>query len=159
MILDRRTGCSATGKRAIRKEWFVRLFASAVFLEEAMTVTLHVCITCRAGQTLGEGEVAPGKRLHEAILAAGIPDDVNVVAVECLSACSQGCSVALSAPGRWSYVYGRLTDAHAGDIVAGAAAYAVAPDGLVPWRSRPEIFRKQSLARIPPIAVVPEAAE
>jgi predicted metal-binding protein len=33
----------------------------------------------------------------------------------------------------------------------------------VPWRQRPEIFRKQSLARIPPIApsiaVVPEAAE
>ena len=38
------------------------------------------------------------------------------------------------------------------DIVAGAAAYAAAPDGIVPWRARPEIFRKQSLARIPPIA-------
>jgi predicted metal-binding protein len=124
-----------------------------------MTVTLHVCITCRAGQTLGEGEVTPGKRLHDAIREAGVPDDVRLVAVECLSACSQGCSVALSAPGRWSYVYGRLTDAHAGDVVAGAAAYAAAPDGLVPWRSRPEIFRKQSLARLPPIAVVPEAAE
>jgi predicted metal-binding protein len=129
------------------------------FLEEAMTVTLHVCITCRAGETPGEGEVAPGKRLHGAILEAGVPDGVNVVPVECLSACSQGCSVALSAPGRWSYVYGRLSDANAQDVVAGAAAYAAAPDGLVPWRSRPEIFRKQSLARIPPMAVVPEAAE
>jgi predicted metal-binding protein len=127
-----------------------------------MTVTLHVCITCRAGQTLGEGETTPGKRLHGAILEAGVPDSVSVVPVECLSACNQGCSVALSAPGRWSYVYGRLSDAHASDVVAGAAAYAAAPDGLVPWRSRPEIFRKQSLARIPPtspLAVVPEAAE
>ena len=91
-----------------------------------------------------------------------VPDGVSVVPVECLSACNQGCSVALSAPGRWSYVYGRLSDAHASDVVAGAAAYGAAPDGLVPWRSRPEIFRKQSLARIPPIlplAVVPEAAE
>lgn len=128
-------------------------------LEEAMTVTLHVCITCRAGQTLGEGETTPGKRLHGAILEAGVPDGVSVVPVECLSACSQGCSVALSAPGRWSYVYGRLSDANAQDVVAGAVAYAAAPDGLVPWRSRPEIFRKQSLARIPPIAVLPEAAE
>ncbi|MET3988653.1 putative metal-binding protein [Bradyrhizobium sp. S3.9.2] len=128
-------------------------------LEEAMTVTLHVCITCRAGQTLDEGETTPGKRLHGAILDAGAPEGVNVVPVECLSACSQGCSVALSAPGRWSYVYGRLSEAHASDVVAGAAAYAAAPDGLVPWRSRPEIFRKQSLARIPPIAVLPEAAE
>ena len=87
------------------------------------------------------------------------PPGVTVVPVECLSACSQGCSVALSAPGRWSYVYGRLSDANAGDVVAGAAAYAAAPDGIVPWRSRPEIFRKQSLARIPPITAIPEAAE
>ena len=68
-------------------------------------------------------------------------------------------AVALSAPGRWSYVYGRLSDANAQDVVKGAAAYATAPDGIVPWRSRPEIFRKQSLARIPPVTVVPEAAE
>ena len=130
----------------------------AVYLEEAMTVTLHVCITCRAGETPAEGETTPGKRLHGAILEAGVPDGVNVVPVECLSACSQGCSVALSAPGRWSYVYGRLSDANAQDVIAGAAAYAAAPDGLVPWRSRPEIFRKQSLARIPPMSL-PEAAE
>ncbi|GIQ73986.1 DUF1636 domain-containing protein [Bradyrhizobium sp. RD5-C2] len=124
-----------------------------------MSVTLHVCITCRAGQTLADGEVAPGARLHAALVEAGVPDDVNLVPVECLSACSQGCSVALSAPGRWSYVYGRLSADNAKDVIVGASAYASAPDGIVPWRSRPEIFRKQSLARIPPIAVVPEAAE
>ena len=123
-----------------------------------MSVTLHVCITCRVGQTPAEGELAPGARLHAALLDAGVPDGVNLVPVECLSACSQGCSVALSAPGRWSYVYGRLSADNAADVIAGASAYAAAPDGIVPWRSRPEIFRKQSLARIPPV-VVPEAAE
>jgi predicted metal-binding protein len=81
------------------------------------------------------------------------------VPVECLSACNQGCSVALSAPARWSYVYGRMSEANAADIVTGAAAYAEAADGIVPWRTRPEIFRKQSLARIPPINILPEAAE
>jgi predicted metal-binding protein len=130
-----------------------------MILEGAMTVTLYVCITCRAGHTLGEGETTPGARLHAAILDVGVPEGVNVVSVECLSACSQGCSVALSAPGRWSYVYGRLSEVNANDVIAGASAYAAAPDGIVPWRIRPEIFRKQSLARIPPIAVVPEAAE
>jgi predicted metal-binding protein len=124
-----------------------------------MTVTLHVCITCRAGQSQEQGEIAPGARLHAAILDVGVPEGVNVVPVECLSACSQGCSVAISAPGRWSYVYGRLSDVNAPDVVAGAAAYAATSDGLVPWRSRPEIFRKQSLARIPPVATMPEAAE
>jgi predicted metal-binding protein len=128
-----------------------------------MTVTLHVCITCRAGQTLQEGETTPGARLHAAILEIGVPEGVNVLPIECLSACSHGCSVALSAPGRWSYIYGRLSDGNAADIAAGAAAYAAAPDGIVPWRKRPEIFRKQSLARIPPIAspaaIASEAAE
>jgi predicted metal-binding protein len=128
-----------------------------------MTVTLHVCITCRAGQTLQEGETTPGARLHAAILEIGVPEGVNVVPIECLSACSHGCSVALSAPGRWAYIYGRLSDGNAADIAAGAAAYAAAPDGIVPWRKRPEIFRKQSLARIPPIAspaaIASEAAE
>ena len=124
-----------------------------------MTVTLHVCITCRAGQTIPEGEPTPGARLRDANLDAGVPSGVNLMPVECLSACNQGCSVALSAPGRWSYVYGRLSDGNAQDVVAGAAAYAAAPDGIVPWRTRPEIFRKQSLARIPPIMSLPEAAE
>ena len=124
-----------------------------------MAVTLHVCITCRAGQTIPEGEPTPGARLRDAIIEAGVPEGVNLVPVECLSACSQGCSVALSAPGRWSYVYGRLSQANAHDVVVGAAAYAAASDGIVPWRSRPEIFRKQSLARIPPVVPLPEAAE
>ena len=124
-----------------------------------MAVTLHVCITCRAGQSIEEGEITPGARLRDAIVEAGVPEGVTLVPVECLSACSQGCSVALSAPGRWSYVYGRLSADNARDVIAGAAAYAAAPDGIVPWRSRPEIFRKQSLARIPPIAILSEAAE
>jgi predicted metal-binding protein len=37
------------------------------------------------------------------------------------------------------------------DILAGAAAYGASTDGIVPWRERPIIFRKQSLARIPPL--------
>jgi predicted metal-binding protein len=94
-----------------------------------------------------------GTRLHAALVAAGAPEKVQIVPVECLSACSQGCSVALSAPGRWSYVYGRMTENDAAEILSGAAAYANAPDGIVPWRERPTIFRKQSLARIPPMVL------
>ncbi len=116
-----------------------------------MDVTLHVCITCKAGLPLAEGEICPGARLHAALTERGAPAGVRIVPVECLSACSQGATVALSAPGRWSYVYGRMTPGNAAEILTGAAAYARAPDGLVPWRERPVIFRKQSLARIPPL--------
>lgn len=124
-----------------------------------MAVTLHVCITCRAGQTIPDGAPTPGSLLHKAIAGIGAPEGVDIVPAECLSACDNGCSVALSAPGRWSYVYGRMSEANARDILAGAAAYAAAPDGIVPWRSRPEVFRKQSLARIPPVLSLSEAAE
>lgn len=124
-----------------------------------MTIKLHVCVTCRAGQPVQEGDATPGALLHAALTAGDVPAGVEIVPVECLSACTQGCSVALSAPGRWSYVYGRLSADDAADILSGAAAYAASPDGLVPWRERPQIFRKQSLARIPPIIACKEAAE
>ena len=116
---------------------------------------LSVCITCKAGQPVAEGEPRPGARLHAA-LGQGA-QGLSVVAVECLSACDHGCSIALSAPGRWSYVYGRMTEADAPAILEGAAKYAASADGLVPWRERPEIFRKRALARIPPMPQ--EAAE
>ena len=114
-------------------------------------VRLHICMTCKAGLPQTEGELPLGARLYAAIAVLPMPEGVEVVAVDCLSACNSGASVALSAPGRWSYVYGRMTPDNAADILLGAAAYARAPDGLVPWRERPVIFRKQSLARIPPL--------
>ena len=32
-----------------------------------------------------------------------------------------------------------------------AARYRATPDGLVPWRARPETFRRNCIARIPPL--------
>lgn len=118
-----------------------------------MAVTLHVCLTCKAGEPVEDGVPVMGARLHAALTASPAPEGIRIVGVDCLSACNSGASVALSAPGRWSYVYGRMTDADAADILAGAAAYARTSDGLVPWRERPVIFRKQSLARIPPLEI------
>jgi predicted metal-binding protein len=124
-----------------------------------MTATLYVCTTCKAGEVHEDDANRPGALLHAAITAQPAPDGVQVVGVECLSACSQGAAVALSEPGKWTYVYGRMTTDNAADILTGAAAYAATPDGLVPWRERPVIFRKQSLARIPPFQMPLEAAE
>lgn len=117
-----------------------------------MTVTLHVCTTCKAGRPVPEGQATPGQRLYHALRQAGAPEGVRIVPAECLSACDHGCNIALTGPGRWSYVYRGLDpDRDVADILSGAAAYAATSDGLVPWRERPVIFRKQSLARIPPM--------
>ncbi|TGD62290.1 DUF1636 domain-containing protein [Tabrizicola sp. WMC-M-20] len=116
-----------------------------------MTAILYVCMTCRAGQPLPEGELAPGAQLMAALTVAEVPDGVTLRGVECLSACDHGCTVAVTKPGGWSYVYGRMSPADAPEILRGAALYAATTDGLVPWRDRPVIFRKQSIARLPPL--------
>ena len=154
--LNGRTGCSAAGwmrNPLVRSRGLLSCPNVWKQQDKIMSVTLHVCITCKAGETVPEGTACPGTRLHAALMAAGAPETVQIVPVECLSACSQGCSVALSSPGRWSYVYGRMTESDAAEILSGAAAYANTPDGIVPWRERPTIFRKQSLARIPPMVL------
>jgi predicted metal-binding protein len=115
-----------------------------------MTATLYVCMTCKAGEAPEDGAPLPGALLHAALTEAPAPEGVKVVGVKCLSACSQGASVALTEPGKWGYIYGRMTPDDAPDILAGAAAYAATNDGLVTWRERPVVFRKQSLGRIPP---------
>lgn len=116
-------------------------------------VTLYVCVTCRAGE---QDEATPraGRRLHDALAEAQRRHDgsprFRIVEAECLSNCNRGCSVALTGPGRWSYIYGDLSQASVGDLIAGASRYAATEDGLVPWRERPTIFRKGVIARIPP---------
>jgi predicted metal-binding protein len=124
-----------------------------------MAAILHVCMTCKAGQPLVEGATAPGALLFAALTAAPAPDGVEIRPVECLSACDQGCNLALTQPAGWSYVYGRLGLDDVPEILRGAAAYAATKDGIVPWRERPVIFRKQSIARIPPFLSPPEATE
>jgi predicted metal-binding protein len=124
-----------------------------------MTATLYVCTTCKVDEVHEDDSQRPGARLHRALQENGAPEGVQIVGVECLSACKTGAAVALSQPGKWTYVYGHMTEEDAPDILAGAAAYAATDDGLVPWRERPVIFRKQSVARIPAFTLPLEAAE
>jgi predicted metal-binding protein len=116
-------------------------------------ICLHVCVTCRAAGD-AEGTQRPGALLHgalaEALAREGAPT-VRLEAVECLSVCKRPCTVAVSGPGRWTYIYGDLDAANAVEtILEGVRLYAATPDGLVPWRQRPEAFRKGVVARIPP---------
>ena len=118
-----------------------------------IAATLHVCVTCLAGE---DRKTVPraGRRLYDALADAqrrqDEPPRFRIVEAECLSNCNRGCSVALSGPGRWSYVYGDLNETSVDDLLAGASRYAATTDGLVPWRERPAIFRKGVIARVPP---------
>lgn len=126
-------------------------------ISEDSAVTLHVCVTCRAGEE-DDTVVRHGRRLHDALAEAQRRQDgapaFRIAEVECLSNCNRGCSAALTGPGRWSYIYGDLSEASVDDLLTGAARYAATSDGLVPWRERPTIFRKGVIARIPPFVAI-----
>ena len=77
--------------------------------------------------------------------------------VKCLQNCDRGCTVALRGGTRWTYVFGNLLDATQTDmLIDGVARYHAASDGLIPWRERPEHFKRNCIARIPP-PIAPEA--
>lgn len=114
-------------------------------------IEVLVCIKCRREGIDPDEETRPGTKLLNALEGANPPASVQIKAVECLSNCSRGCSVALRGPGRWSYVYGNLDEKLAETVLEGAAKYQSTADGLVPWRERPEHFRKNCIARIPPM--------
>lgn len=118
---------------------------------------LYVCTTCRAAEDAPDAHRA-GARLLDALRAeiAGRPETdaaagLRIEGVECLSVCKRPCTVAVASPDRWTYVYGDLDPASsARTILDGLGRYAATPDGIVPWRERPEAFRKGVVARIPP---------
>jgi predicted metal-binding protein len=127
-------------------------------------VTIHVCVMCRRADDEGEEANRPGARLHRALQAALSESEsapVRLEAVRCLSVCKRPCTVAVSGPGRWTYVYGDFDpETSVETIIAGATRYAETSDGIVPWRERPEAFRKGVIARIPPFQTTfSEAAE
>ena len=114
-------------------------------------VELLICTTCRR-PGMDPEDVRPGTKLHDALSGSALPENVTLKAVECLSNCDHGCSIVLrGGASRWTYVYGNLAEDSAETVVDGTTRYAATADGLVPWRERPEHFRKNCIARIPPL--------
>ncbi|MGG7565103.1 DUF1636 family protein [Rhodovulum sp. DZ06] len=120
---------------------------------ETAPVELLVCVKCRRGSETPEGGIRPGQALHDALAAADLPPNVALRAVECLSNCDHGCSVALrGGPKRWTYVYGNCHEAETAETLReGVALYAATENGLIPWRTRPEHLKRNCIARIPPL--------
>ena len=114
-----------------------------------MTPTLHVCVTCRAGLPLAEGQTAPGRFMHDAIAAHPAQGAVELREVSCLSVCDTGCAAAISMPGKWSYLLGRLTPDLAGDLLAYAGLYAAHPTGTVLPSKRAPSLARMIMGRLP----------
>lgn len=132
----------------------------------AEKTTIHICTTCRSADDTPEERA--GAQLYRAVrdLAAERGDDVTIVPVECLSVCKRPVTFGFAAPGKWTYVYADAAPATAAaTILDGAALYAAAPDGLIPWKQRPDALKKGVVSRVPPLSAatnpetIAEAAE
>jgi len=112
-----------------------------------------ICVKCKRGTDVTEDGERPGAALYEKLRKRDLPDGVVVTPVECLQNCDHGCSVAMRGGAeRWTYVYGNLHENTDVDLlVEGMSLYRDARDGLIPWRARPEHFKRNCIARIPPL--------
>lgn len=120
------------------------------------TTILYVCVTCRGNPPAADDASRPGARLLAAVeqrlSADGGGKGIALVPANCLSNCPRGCSVAVSASGKWTYVIGDLDpDRHAGDVIDFARLHRAHAEGVPEWRDRPEHVRKHTIARVPPV--------
>jgi predicted metal-binding protein len=124
-------------------------------LSNEPAVTIFVCVTCKRAEDDADAP-RPGRAMFEAVqarLALSAQDNIEIRAVECLSVCKRPCTLALSGPGKWTYVVGDLDiDANLDDVLEAARKFAATEDGLIPWRERPKSFRKGVVSRTPPLA-------
>jgi predicted metal-binding protein len=119
-------------------------------LEANAAITIYVCVTCRGGRPLDLVPV-PGAELAAATMRAADGTGMVVRPIRCLANCNRGLSAAVRRDGAWTYVFGNLDPATgASALVEGARLFAKAPDGLMPWRGRPEPLKRGLVARTPP---------
>jgi predicted metal-binding protein len=111
---------------------------------------IYVCVTCRrAGEP--DTEPRPGALLAAATAQAAQGTEVVVRPVRCLANCSRGPSAAMRCNGSWTYIFGQLDIACGPTLIEGVRLLAAAPDGLLPWRGRPEPLKRGLIARMPPM--------
>jgi predicted metal-binding protein len=73
----------------------------------------------------------------------------------CMSGCSRACTIALQAPGKYTYYIGDLLadEETAVQVLACAQLHARSVDGNLQRKDRPERLRSGILARLPPLGL------
>ena len=98
--------------------------------------TLSICLTCRDGREDACAGERGGARLARAVLerAAAGSSGLRLRGVRCMSQCKRPCVAALTAPGRFAYLFGDL-DPQAPDHATALVPLYTAAGRLSPARS------------------------
>ena len=119
-----------------------------------MSTTITVCDTCRRAERKElKDEPSCGEGLCDAVETAAKEAGVAVRRVSCLMGCERACNVAISAPGKLTYVLGRFdpTEEAAAAIVEYAQGHRESESGAVPFRQWPQGVKGHFVARVPPL--------
>jgi predicted metal-binding protein len=125
--------------------------------DTAPGVVVYVCRSCRS-EADPNADPRPGATLAQAAIALGEAEGVDVRSVNCLANCKRGLSAAMRSADGWSYMFGSLSEDDAADLLVGARLLSSAPDGLMPWRGRPDSLKRGLIARIPPLNFTEETS-
>ncbi len=114
-------------------------------------VRIVVCVSCREA---GDPEAKPGAKfletLRERLAQRGL--SIQAEPVECLAVCKRPATVALAAPGKWTYVLGDIRlETGVDELIDSALRFAESANGVVAWKDRPACFRKGVVSRTPPL--------
>ncbi len=120
-------------------------------------IVLSVCMRCRDGREDAHNDIRGGARLARAIV-----DDIHrqrrhlppfeVRGVHCMSQCKRSCTLSLTAPRAFTWLFGDLDPkGHAADVLALVRLYAKSPEGFMARDARPEPMRAGVLGRLPPM--------
>ncbi|WP_374380013.1 DUF1636 family protein [Dongia sp.] len=107
--------------------------------------TLFICTTCKRA-----GEAPLGAGFVDELDRAGLPDDVAVAGIACMSNCARPLSVALAAPGKATYMLAEIEPATDADsLLELTRLYVASPDGQTKLLERPKAIRRKIIARVP----------
>lgn len=92
-----------------------------------------------------------GSHLYREMLAvAAGAADVEIERVECLKVCVRPVTITLSAPGKWTYLFGDFPLRSASEILDAARLYARMSDGIISKEEMPASLKLGQIARVPP---------
>ena len=113
---------------------------------------IRICVKCRAaGEPKGPIEERMGSHLlRELRASAAQAGDLEIEPVECFKVCTRPVTIALSAPGKWTWLFGDFPLGSTTDILDAARLYARMPDGLISKEEMPPSLKLGRIARVPP---------
>ncbi|WP_083195274.1 DUF1636 family protein [Pararhodobacter sp. CCB-MM2] len=121
------------------------------------TFTLHLCVGCMPARSASDDSPAvEGQAWHD-VLRSAVEDapglsGCRIQSFSCLGGCGSRSRFSVSAPGRWSILFGGIeAGTESQMVVAFLETWLECPDGIVPKFRRPAALTRRLLGRVPPM--------